>query len=96
MPLKSNLSILALRIDKLSSGDEDKELDNMYLVKSNAVFPPDKLPKFRHIAPGLDVDYRPMKRSEFRAILAAIDGTSRTAKTLPPDWSKVPEYMRPS
>ena len=75
------------------------DCQNFWLVRDSSELPPveDALEKRQLFvkAPGICVPYRRMKQLEFCAILDAINGTSRSVEVFPPDWSNVPEYMRP-
>lgn len=92
-----NIKSLQTRLEKLTGNQfEDIDCENFYLVRSNSVLPPEKMPPFTQVAPGIDVDIRPMKQSEFRAIMASIDGKSRSVEVLEPDYSKLPKHMKPN
>ena len=98
----ASISSIMRRVERIENDQIiiDEDCPNFWLVRDNSELPPvgDTLEKRELLfkAPGICVPYRRMKQIEFCAILATINGTSRSVEILPPDWSKVPEYMRPT
>ena len=98
----ATISNIARRVEQIENdqGIIDEDCSNFWLVRDSSELPPvedtsEKRELF-FMAPGICVPYRRMKQIEFCTILDAINGTSRSVEMLPPDWSKVPEYMRPT
>ena len=72
------------RIDALGGVTDDEDCESFWLVREKRCLPEEATnPNFVFHKPMLSVPYRRMKVSEFRSIMKAVDGKTRTARPMP-------------